>query len=392
MAHYIFHVGPHKTGSTYLQDSFLMSQNDLTERKIVYPAQWLEESSAHHALVRQVKRRNMDLLQPAFSDFSSTESTILISSEDFSDLSVDDWRVISALVARHQVTFVFYCRRWSELLPSGWQEDIRQGSSANFPEFYAPRIGNPFSNNLFNYSLCLDAISAVFGKDSVKLISYSNLRDKNVDIFEHFVRAILTIENFRAPTPRIVNKSFELGDVEIIRALNSIQQLETGHSTPQMRDRYLAAKQYLRLANLLAAVGACVTSLSINENSAVLRPLCDEITNSYGKNLVSVEYGNGLFEQRSGLSHYVRDIYLLGPGIVDELRRTYDKINSIVDEQWYRQMYSDVNQGIDAGKFKPAMEHFERYGAAEGRLPFSGAAGGSDSASRRTEVPVQLEP
>jgi hypothetical protein len=41
----------------------------------------------------------------------------------------------------------------------------------------------------------------------------------------------------------------------------------------------------------------------------------------------------------------------------------------IVDEAYYREKYSDVNQAIIEGKFKDGKEHFRRSGFIENRLP-----------------------
>jgi hypothetical protein len=41
-----------------------------------------------------------------------------------------------------------------------------------------------------------------------------------------------------------------------------------------------------------------------------------------------------------------------------------------VDESWYRRMYPDVAEAIDAGAYRNAKHHFVDYGYFEGRRPF----------------------
>jgi len=40
-----------------------------------------------------------------------------------------------------------------------------------------------------------------------------------------------------------------------------------------------------------------------------------------------------------------------------------------VDEEWYKETYPDVAEGIAAGTINSAKEHYVRYGYFEGRLP-----------------------
>ena len=36
---FVFHAGPHKTGSTYVQDNFMQARTELAERGWLYPEQ-----------------------------------------------------------------------------------------------------------------------------------------------------------------------------------------------------------------------------------------------------------------------------------------------------------------------------------------------------------------
>jgi hypothetical protein len=42
----------------------------------------------------------------------------------------------------------------------------------------------------------------------------------------------------------------------------------------------------------------------------------------------------------------------------------------VVDEEFYISHYPDVADGIDGGEINSAQEHFESHGLTEGRLPF----------------------
>jgi hypothetical protein len=62
----------------------------------------------------------------------------------------------------------------------------------------------------------------------------------------------------------------------------------------------------------------------------------------------------------SAKEHFVSDGYFEG--------RVPGKI--VVDEAFYISQYPDVAEGIDDGEINSAQEHFESHGFVEGRLPF----------------------
>ena len=41
----------------------------------------------------------------------------------------------------------------------------------------------------------------------------------------------------------------------------------------------------------------------------------------------------------------------------------------VVDSDWYLSTYPDVRDAVSAGQYRDALEHYLRYGMAEGRMP-----------------------
>ncbi len=78
----------------------------------------------------------------------------------------------------------------------------------------------------------------------------------------------------------------------------------------------------------------------------------------------------------SALKHLVRLLSVKGQLKVD---MNYDELLEIIkkllqaieiDEQWYREKYSDVDEAIRAGTYRNAKQHFVENGYFEGRMPF----------------------
>ena len=75
---YIIHIGPHKTGSTYLQDSFCKLRDVLAQK--AYPKLWQTISTGHHALAFDLRQKKIDDLRTGFRELVG-EALVLFSSE-----------------------------------------------------------------------------------------------------------------------------------------------------------------------------------------------------------------------------------------------------------------------------------------------------------------------
>jgi hypothetical protein len=144
LARYLIHVGPHKTGSTYLQKGFSRLRGALFELGARYPMHWADpESKSHVHLVRRLKEADPDLAREFASLNALANQTIILSSEDIVDLPVEALRRLRHLLGGRSVSIIFYCRRWSELIPSAWQEVVKHGGAEGLPEFLAQHLINP---------------------------------------------------------------------------------------------------------------------------------------------------------------------------------------------------------------------------------------------------------
>ena len=82
-----------------------------------------------------------------------------------------------------------------------------------------------------------DVCARVFGRESLRLVSYSNLRQQKVDLAEHFFKTFLGWDQPISVPPGLVqsNVSPDLFDTEIIRALNHLDFIATRRIRLNMR-------------------------------------------------------------------------------------------------------------------------------------------------------------
>ncbi len=86
---------------------------------------------------------------------------------------------------------VFYCRRWSELIPSLWREAIKHGSLTTFPEFVLSCLADPVSAEELNFDLVLARYMSVFGARALRLVSYNGVMEAQMDLLTHFCQHFL---------------------------------------------------------------------------------------------------------------------------------------------------------------------------------------------------------
>jgi hypothetical protein len=331
MAKYVIHVGPHKTGSSYLQAHFAGLRPQLAARGIAYPAQWHNGDLGHHALFRRLRERDPGLRAEFAALRDPANRLVLISSEDLSDLKPEELAFFRELVGDAAVQIVFYCRRWSELLASGWQELVKHGHLATFPEFFAGCVMNPFASHVLNFAIRLARLAEAFGEDALRLVSYNHLVDRKIDLFRHFARRFLAWDDPPSPAaPGRINPSLGPIESELVRALHALERARTGERGPMLFANYLRAKASLDTAPLVAAMERELRSLTINEEAPGLRLLHGQLYQDYGARLVEPRAGPHLFAPVRRQLPFVGQNYLLAKGMLDHLARVYDQLHGPV--------------------------------------------------------------
>jgi len=328
MPKYIAHIGPHKTGSTYLQASFQQWTPQLRERGILYPQQWLDERAPGHLhLYARLRAGGDSELEREFAELNSSEyRLILLSSEDLARLPADGIAHLKSLLGDSSVTIVFYCRRWSEILPSGWKEQIKQGSVLAFPEFMAAHLANPFASNMINYSNVLDRYADAFGKESISIVSYNSVIERQGNLAAHFFKTFLKWPNSPLTDNSYLNVSLQDVDIELIRIMNVFERMRCGKCGPDIRVRYLKKKGNLDLAALGAVMEADSGVLNLNEDNPALRRLHEIIYEKYGDRLVPPRPPRHFFVPRRAQIRYIQQNYLVGPGVSDVLTGLYAQL------------------------------------------------------------------
>lgn len=165
MTQFIVHIGPHKTGTTYLQVALDALRSLLRERDIHVPAVWNAAPGlpSHMQLIWAIRNGDVGLIQNQTQDILAFRPQyIVISCEALSRLDPRHIVQFRQLLGSAPAQVVYYVRRWPERLPSLWQETVKFGHTAAFPEYLARQLTDYGASELRD-TVMIDKFAAVFG-------------------------------------------------------------------------------------------------------------------------------------------------------------------------------------------------------------------------------------
>ena len=314
--------------------AFFESRNELLTGGILYPDSafgWVKPGEFNHTeLYRNLTALETARLPTAFDRLNaSTYSTILISSEDLVSVSGQSQRYLKSLIAGRTVDVVFYCRRWSELLISLWQESVKQGNTRSLGEFVAVQLADPMQSSAINFDIVLGRYAEIFGIETIKLISYNHLMEAKVDLYDHFVRSILGLDDVPTVMRSTPNRSLDPVEIETVRLLHEIACMRSEPAGIDLFHRYWRKRSSERVSLLHAAMTSCLKSIRINDAAPGLRAVHDFIFEKYGRCMVEPNSGYSLFLPASRDLPYIEGSYIFAEGVMQTTIDLYEEICSM---------------------------------------------------------------
>ena len=345
-ARYVIHIGPHKTGSTYLQHAFTQMRTELREHGIDYPDLW-GGLHGHMALMDHLASGDAVALQAAFNLLTdrSEYETILLSSETLAYCTDAQVRLLRGLLRGAPVTIVFYVRRWSELIPSHWREVLKHGSRESLQGFALKYMFSPATSEIVNFALVLGRYATAFGADNLRLASYNAIAEAGEDLLSHFCRCFL---NWPDPPPNMlgrVNESLDMVDCEVIRTLNALEYVRAGDEGVPLYHRYMALKPELPIGWIVdQSMQFAVNPMRFDDAALGLADLHDRIANQYRYALVPPCPGGRLFSPRAADVLYVHPDYVLRPGILGKMQDIHARLLAAnANDAGHQRRYDDAS-------------------------------------------------
>jgi len=330
---FVLHVGPHKTGSTYLQCAFTVAVHDLRARGILYP-RGCGSLQGHFPLVHLLQERDTAALRAWFDGFAATgAATVLLSSENFVFLDRAELLALRALMGNAPVTIVFYGRRPSEILLSGWRELVKHGVTTGLPEFIVQALTHAPHTEPVNLAQPLTRLAGVFGADALRLVPYNTILDAGENLFRHFCATFLDWPDAPEPTIRPMNRSLSAEDAELLRAINMLEERRTGAAEPRLYHRLIANRGELDLTVPVQAMARHAATIMIDEARPPFLPWQRTVRERFGHALTAPGTDSQLFTPIEAALPYIRADYLAEPGIPDALRAAHARLLTIPDPE-----------------------------------------------------------
>lgn len=230
------HIGPHKTGTTFLQKIFEENKQVLRTAGLDY-LDFGKTFFGHHemALALAQERYEKGVLKSAINESFCDE--ILLSSENFDVLNSNSLAYLANELSEFNVDVLVFFRTPTVRLYSWWQEEIKHGSTKSYSEYVFQHYSRPFSSEALNLNVLLNRYSEAFGIDAISVFDYEVCVGSG-GLLEHFMSHVGVSEKLSVEKER-VNDGLSILHVETIRALNINARAMGTLKYHNVRDSYL---------------------------------------------------------------------------------------------------------------------------------------------------------
>jgi hypothetical protein len=239
----LLHIGPHKTGTTYIQQAFSEAVVSLRRHAIHYPLDHEPAGHGQHSITRQLTESQHSVNLADYLKACPAEHDVLLSSENFSRLAAEAVAGLGSQLGEWNVVVVYTVRPVADALFSNWQQQCKVGRTETWSEFLLSHLSVPADSSIINPMPTLAAFQRAF-PGSIRLLDYAGLVASQKNIANAVIEAGLNRElpEFSAGA---ANPSLPIGLAEVLRALNVMHSRKTGKPSKGFRV-YRAARKLLR--------------------------------------------------------------------------------------------------------------------------------------------------
>lgn len=321
---FIVHVGPHKTGTTYIQNQLTAYRDILLDYGVCYPTDWTTEGIpwCHVDLVRELTESDFSAIAGKLDAIrSGNHPTVLISCEGLSTVDAAALTRFRQLVDA-PIEIAFFLRRWPDLIASHAQEHVRQGGFSTLPEFCLEHLKRPLVSHILNYNIHIEKFADVFGKDALKIYSFDNMRE-TADVFTYFVKSALKLDLRPIEIEDFQHRSLSPEMIELVRILGLLAGKAPSGGVACKGNEIVNALRTLDAAPVAAKMAKYRREIEINEYAYPFEQIYSITYSQYRELVTPLNPGpprDALFRRGTRALRYVSPEYLLDLDIQDDLR------------------------------------------------------------------------
>ena len=229
-------MGPHKTGSSYIQKVFSDNRSLLREHGLEYPDQFCH-IGGHHQLFEHFKAGGESPEYLKFCDeIKSLNEDIFLSSERFSKIKPGILKEALSPFQSYRVKIIYHYRTPSVRFYSNWKESIKQGRCESFGEAISRDFIRPFLSRQLNSMYSINSYSDTFGKENLIILDAESGM-KNGTTATDLLSAIECNAGL-VELEEDVNASFPVEVIELLRQLNAMHICDGHRPSSVVRERF----------------------------------------------------------------------------------------------------------------------------------------------------------
>ncbi len=311
--HYILHIGPMKTASTYLQKCIFENLDALAAHGIHFPRALGQPDNmhVHHPLkLAMHDAAEYDAAKRALDAVNQAgHKTVFLTSELLPLLMKPKLRQLRDLIGSDSVTIVYMARRWSDRMRSFWYNRVQCGETLPLQDFAHALLTARRPGGEVDYARVWQDWADIFGRDALRIMPASNIVDEGGDLYDRFCRDIFGMDDPPPASKRghRLNASGDARDAETIRALNALSQ---AHGVAPKRDMYKAywpMRKSPALRPLHAAMAAHEEMVVLDDADPALDAVYEKLQ-GFADRLTSRHGGGTIFTRKR------REVAAIGQG------------------------------------------------------------------------------
>ena len=227
----LLHIGPHKTGTTGLQQALYLARDAMREQGVGHPSRAANPASAVDAVIGRRSRSrgahvpSIRLWRRLVQDVrSAPEPRVVVSSEMFADARAETIPTIVRDLGSSRLHVVITLRPLAFILPSQWQQYVQTGTVASYDRWLKAMLAGgpghmtPSFWRRHRHDNLIERWAKVVGPDNVTVVAI-DARDHQI-IYRTFEDLLALRRGTLRESGERIDRSMSMPEAEALRALN----------------------------------------------------------------------------------------------------------------------------------------------------------------------------
>ncbi|HTW19082.1 MAG TPA: hypothetical protein VME70_02590 [Mycobacteriales bacterium] len=227
----LLHIGPHKTGTTTIQGALLNAREAMVAHDVIYAGRTRQHQMAALAVTggnglrgsRPARRTDWDLVVAAAR--RADQQRVIVSSEYFDDATDDVARRVVRELGDERVHVVVTLRPLALILPSAWQQYVRNQMRMSYPRWLDVVLNDPDRAGRsarfwyrHHHDVLVERWASIVGPERL-LVVVVDESDRE-SLLRTFERLVDLPTGLLRPEEGWTNRSLTAAEIELIRAIN----------------------------------------------------------------------------------------------------------------------------------------------------------------------------